>query len=78
MTLFQKPNKTLIAMLGGFIVMLLAHGLLGAAGETLFIITGTIWSYLELTNGINRFRKILGGVVLALIAVIVLVSLYYA
>jgi hypothetical protein len=45
MTLFQKPNKTLIAMLVGFIVMLLAHGLLGAAGETLFITAGIIWSY---------------------------------
>ena len=47
-------------MMAGFVVMALSGGVLHRAGGTLFIIAGTIWAHMEVTDGVNTFRKALG------------------
>lgn len=66
MKLIQKPNLPLsIAIVAFLIKTLFRQGPihhLGAVGLTISLV---IWSYLEVTEGANWFRKILGGIVLA-------------
>lgn len=64
MILVQKPNPPLIAAGIGFIIDKFAAGIFQKIGTTLFISSLIIWSYLELTQGVNWFRKLLGAVVL--------------
>lgn len=64
MTFFQKPNPPLIAAGIGFVVEKISDGNVQKLGTVLFISSIIIWSYQELTEGINVFRKILGAVIL--------------
>ena len=66
MTLFQVPNPPLIAAGIGFAIEKFTEGNIQTFGKTLFIASLIIWSYQELTKGVNWFRKILGGMVLAM------------
>jgi hypothetical protein len=68
MTIIQKPNKLLIITLAGVFVSAVTNGFLHALGTAVYIITGSIWSYLEITDGVNLFRKLLGLFVLILIS----------
>jgi hypothetical protein len=67
MTIIQKPNKLLIATLAGVLVAAITNGFLRTLGNVVFIIAGSIWSYLEITDGASIFRKLLGIFVLLLI-----------
>ena len=64
MLILQKPNPPLIAAGIGFVIDKFASGVFQTIGTTLFISSLIIWSYLELTKGVNWFRKALGGIVL--------------
>jgi hypothetical protein len=75
--IFQRPNPPLIIMLIGFAVLLFTHGLFGATAETVFVVAGVIWSYQEISSGVNRFRKGLGIMTLIVVSLILLVSVYY-
>ena len=66
--LWQSPNPLLFAWIGLKILSYLAkHSSVHAGIEA----TGTAvifaWAYLELTKGVNYFRKALGGVILILV-----------
>lgn len=66
MILVQKPNPPLIAAGVGFLLDKFTGGVFHELGVTLFTASLLIWAYLELTAGVNWFRKLLGGVVLTL------------
>ena len=60
MTIVQKPNKLLIITLAGVLLAAITSGFLHTLGNVVFIIAGSVWSYLEITDGANLFRKLLG------------------
>jgi hypothetical protein len=64
MILFQKPNFPIVVAFCG---VLLQHLFAGHNIEHIFyaITTAALlyWSYLEITTGVNRFRKTLGMIV---------------
>ncbi len=68
MTIAQKPNVPIIIATVGFLVSHFSTGMLQVVGETVYIIAIIIWAYLEISSGINWFRKLLGGVVLLIVA----------
>ncbi len=72
MTIFQKPNPPLIAAAIGFVIEKIADGDIQKFGAVLSISSLIIWSYQELTTGVNLFRKILGAIVL----IITLIKLF--
>jgi len=67
MTIIQKLNKLLIVTLVGVLVAAITNGFLHTLGNVVFIIAGSVWSYLEITDGASIFRKLLGIFVLLLI-----------
>ncbi len=77
MVIVQKPNLPLIVALTGLAV---AHFTAGWA-YTVFHILGmaalAYWCYLEITEGVNLFRRILGWVVLVFDAWSVIQAVFY-
>ncbi len=69
MTIIQKPNPPLIAAGVGFLIGRFTAGTLHKIGITLFTATLIIWSYQEMTSGINWLRKLLGGVILLIMLI---------
>ena len=67
MTIIQKPNKLLIITITGYLVGVITVGVLNTLGHVVFIIAGSVWSYLEITDGASIFRRLLGIFVLLLI-----------
>jgi hypothetical protein len=67
MTIFQIPNPPLIAAGIGFLIEKFADGDIQKSGSVMFIASLIIWSYVELTTGVNLFRKILGGIIFVFI-----------
>lgn len=65
--LIQKPNAPLIIALSGWLVGYILGGSLHKIGQVIFIISLTIWAYLEVTKGANWFRRLLGAVTLLFI-----------
>lgn len=74
----QYPNAPLWAMIAGAIASLIfsegstAHD----AAQTLLYMALTVWAYLELTDGVNGFRRLLGagGLILAAVRLIDLIG----
>jgi hypothetical protein len=65
MTIVQWPNAPLwISWAGSFVSMIFKTGPIHAAGMVVSMIAIIIWSYLEITAGVNWFRKGLGIVVM--------------
>ncbi len=67
MVIFQKPNKPLVITLSAFAVRLAVRPIhqLQWLGILVFILgVGMLgyWSYLEITSGVNGFRRMLGWV----------------
>jgi len=59
------PNPPLWTAIVAFVVkFIFKTGPIHHFGDTLLITSLIIWSYLEVTKGINWFRKLLGAVVL--------------
>lgn len=68
MIIFQKPNPPLMAAGGGFVVSLLTHGPFHRLGNLFFYVFILIWSYQEMTSGVNWFRKLFGLIILIAVA----------
>jgi hypothetical protein len=64
MKFFQTPNKSLTVTLIAGVVGRFSTGSLYTMAEAVFVMAGTVWSYGEITAGINWFRRLLGLVVL--------------
>ncbi|HUQ85746.1 MAG TPA: hypothetical protein VM077_05455 [Candidatus Limnocylindrales bacterium] len=64
MSIIQIPNPPLIAAAVGFLIEKVSEGDIQKFGLALFISSIIVWSYQELTTGVNLFRKLLGGAVL--------------
>jgi hypothetical protein len=70
-TVAQFPNPPLIVALVGLIASrLLDQGSTAwALSRGLFFIGLTIWAWLELTDGVNGFRRVLGAAGLAFVCI---------
>jgi hypothetical protein len=62
--LVQFPNPPLIVSLAGSVLAGLADGRAGAYAEAISRLGLAVFAYLELTDGANWFRRVLGAVVL--------------
>jgi hypothetical protein len=63
MKIIQTPNPPLIIALAAYGATFVTHGTLQAVSTATFYIALSIWAYEELKNGVNWFRRCLGGVV---------------
>ncbi len=74
-TLYQRPNPPLIvallAVAGGWATT----GILHTGLHLIFVVAIGIWSYLEITSGVNWFRRAL-GIAMALYVLIGLLRPY--
>jgi hypothetical protein len=68
MVIVQKPNPPLIVAALGWLIGFFGKGSAHQFGVTLFTVSIIIWAYLEITSGVNLFRRILGLVVLAMVS----------
>jgi hypothetical protein len=59
--LVQFPNAPLIVAAGGTAVAALATGSLEDYGRATFFVGLAAWAWLELTEGVNWFRRVLGA-----------------
>jgi hypothetical protein len=73
MTIIQKPNAPLITAISGFVIHMLVHPVhwlawLGILAYGLGVAALGYWAYLEITSGVNPFRRMLGwlGMLLAI------------
>ena len=69
MKIIQWPNPPLIAAAIGFVISKYPQVEIHKVGATVCTIALIIWAYLEITAGVNIFRKILGAIVLLMIAI---------
>lgn len=69
MTIFQIPNAQLIIAVIGYLLDKFTSGAVQKTGFMVYILAITVWSYLEITQGVSLFRKILGGVVMIITAI---------
>jgi hypothetical protein len=67
--LVQFPNLPLIVSLAGSVVARVADGRAGDYGEAVSRLGLAIFAYLELTAGVNWFRRLLGAGVLVWLVV---------
>lgn len=67
--IFQKPNPPLIIAATGFVVSKLTSGPIQQLARVVFTVAIIIWAYEEVTMGVNLFRKLLGAVVLLIVAI---------
>jgi hypothetical protein len=65
----QFPNWQLTLMFVGWLGTKFTEGNLYAACRATFYIGGIIWAYEEIFNGVNWFRRVLGGVVMFFLTV---------
>ena len=66
----QLPNPPLLVWLLATVIRLVLspHGVVGTALSVVATVSLVIWSLLEIARGDSPFRRVLGGVVLAAIA----------
>jgi hypothetical protein len=69
MTLAQWPNPPLWIALAGALVGRLTHGRAHWIATAVFFMALTVWAYLEVTDGVNWFRRVLGAAGLAYVLV---------
>ncbi|HUA13608.1 MAG TPA: hypothetical protein VL989_03855 [Candidatus Sulfotelmatobacter sp.] len=62
--IWQNPNPFLIAWLVLTIISLLINGTAADICQDIGVVSIAIWSFLELFQGVNYFRRVLGLVVL--------------
>jgi hypothetical protein len=63
--LAQFPNAPLLLAIAAWIAQRLLHGQAADVAEALGTVGIIAWAWLELTAGVNAFRRVLGAVVLA-------------
>jgi hypothetical protein len=67
--IIQIPNLPLSIWIASKIIMFVSKGFIYNVATEASILFISIWAYLEITKGINVFRKLLGLVVFILTAV---------
>jgi len=70
--LAQWPNPPLWVALAGALVARLGHGRVHDVATAVFFMGLTVWAYLEVTDGVNWFRRALGvaGLAYALVRMV--------
>ncbi|MEO6509116.1 MAG: hypothetical protein ABIO02_04120 [Patescibacteria group bacterium] len=68
MKIIQPPNPPLIVAISAWIISFIPIEIIHKLGRTVSTVAIIIWAYAELTKGVNWFRRLLGGVVLAFTA----------
>jgi hypothetical protein len=63
--LAQFPNAPLLLAIAAWVAQRLLDGRAAEVAEALGTVGVIAWAWLELTAGVNGFRRALGGVVLA-------------
>jgi hypothetical protein len=58
--LAQWPNPPLWVALAAALAGRLTHGRVHDVAAAVFLMALTVWAYLELTDGVNLFRRLLG------------------
>lgn len=60
MTIAQFPNTSIGIAVAAALLGLVVHGPAQAFLAAIFYMALTVWSYEEMTKGVNRFRRLLG------------------
>ena len=67
MIVFQSPNKPALIVLVAAVAHLFLTGQSYGWVVAIFYLFAGIWAYLEITSGVNNFRKIIGAIVMILV-----------
>ena len=67
--LVQFPNAPLLVALAGLLVSVVATGALQDYARATFLATLAVWAWLELTDGANWPRRVLGAAALVFVVV---------
>jgi hypothetical protein len=67
--LIQLPNAPLLVALGGGVVARVTDGTVHDVAAVVATLALAVWAVQEVFQGVNWFRRLLGAVVLVLIAV---------
>lgn len=71
-TVGQSPNRALwIALVALVVSLLVGGGAVNDLARIVLYLALAVWAYKELVSGVNLFRRVLGGVVLVLVAILV-------
>lgn len=65
LVIMQAPNVYIVVWFTATVVALLLSGRWQIAVHVVAVIALIIWAWLEITQGVNYFRKVLGVIVLA-------------
>ncbi len=65
----QMPNVAIIGWLAFKALGYVSRGNIQAGSQQLSSAFLFVWAYLEITTGVNYFRRLIGGVIMALLAV---------
>lgn len=60
MVIFQKPNTSAIITFVGIVLSFLTEGVMQTLSVITGVVAGVIWSYREVTTGLNSIRKTFG------------------
>lgn len=63
----QFPNAPLIVAVAGLLVAMTVSGSLSGYGQAVFYAAAAVWAWLELTDGVNLPRRVLGAAGLAFV-----------
>ncbi|MCW2991876.1 MAG: hypothetical protein JWM73_2470 [Solirubrobacterales bacterium] len=65
----QPPNPPLILAAAGWLLAALTHGSIDHGARATFYVGLSAWAWLELTEGVNLFRRALGAAGLVFVVV---------
>jgi len=65
--IWQAPNLPLLGWFAFFVISRLFSGQLSSGFSQVSTASLFVWAYLEITDGANYFRRLLGGVVMFII-----------
>ena len=65
----QAPNAPLLVALAGSVVSKVASGKASDYGSAVFYLGLAVWAYLELTDGTNAFRRVVGAAAIVYLVV---------
>jgi hypothetical protein len=69
MKIVQPPNAPLIIfLLAAVISTVVKEGVVHNVAYIIFVLAATVWSYLEISDGANWVRRLMGLVVLLIVA----------
>jgi hypothetical protein len=71
--IIQFPNLPLIVALGALVVSALTDGTVNDVAQVVFYVAIAWWAFLELTEPVNLFRRVLGGAVLVYVLVFAMI-----